>query len=345
MNGDATACLRTAPDADCSTLHIRCGSDILTGLRTAGFSGDFLEYADPLCQGPVPEGPDLLKRRARFLADAFGAHMGFTAAQSLARLTREEQRLNEAHTYQRVVLWFEHDSHDQLILARCLAHFADRDVPARLELICIDRHVSVEHFLGLGQLAPEALASLWPERIPVAPAQLDLGRAVWSALRRTDPSDLAAVAASGTPALPLTAPALRRHLQELPHRTDGLSMTERLVLHILADGPTSIGQVFAALLGGREPLPFLGDLGFLHVVEQMALARQPAIVIKAGESPFRRLAMITNAGRDVLAGRTDYLALVPPERWVGGAKADGRWRCDENAAAIPGINPGSAPKR
>ena len=46
-----------APDRDMATLHIRCGADIAPTLRQAGFLGDFLEYSDPLCQGPVLEGP------------------------------------------------------------------------------------------------------------------------------------------------------------------------------------------------------------------------------------------------------------------------------------------------
>lgn len=131
-------------DGDCPTLHIRCGSDIRDKLRTAGFTGDFLEYADPVCQGPVPDAPDLLERRARFLADAYGSLMGFTAAQSLKGLQEAERQLHGAHRYERVVLWFEHDSYDQLLLARCLSCFADGPRPAHLELICIDRHPSVE---------------------------------------------------------------------------------------------------------------------------------------------------------------------------------------------------------
>jgi hypothetical protein len=135
--------------------------------------------------------------------------MGCTAAQFLTRLRGEERRLLAAHRYDRVVLWFEHDSYDQLILARCLACFADGPRPARLELICADRHPSVERFIGLGQLGPDALASFWPLRTAVTEAQLDLGRAIWTALRRPDPADLRAIAETGTPALPLAAPALR----------------------------------------------------------------------------------------------------------------------------------------
>jgi Domain of unknown function (DUF1835) len=301
--------------------------------------GDFLEYSDPLCQGPVPDGAGLLERRAKFLAAGFGGFMGFTETQSLAGLQSAQQRLQAAHRFERVVLWFEHDSYDQLVLARCLAHFADGPLPAHLELICIDRHPSVERFIGLGQLSPPALASLWPQRLTVAQAQLDLGRAVWAALRRSDPSDLAVIAATGTPALPLAAPALRRHLQELPWVGDGLSLTERLVLRILADASSPIGRMFAAYMQRFEPLPFLGDLGFLFVVEQMALTRPAVITIEAGDKPFPRVATMTDVGREALAGRVDYLSLRPPERWVGGVAADGRWRWDEAAGCVAGAAP------
>jgi hypothetical protein len=317
-------------DSDIPTLHIRCGSDIRDTLRTAGFTGDLLEYADTICQGPVPDTPDLLEHRARFLAVTAGGPLGFTASEMLARLRDGEQQLDAARTRERVVLWFEHDSHDQLILARCLARLADGPLPVRLELICIDRHPSIKRFLGMGQLGPQALASLWPDRTAVTEPQLKLGQAVWAALRRPDPRELQAIAATGTPALPLAAPALRRHLQELPGTEDGLSLTQRQILRLLDSGPSTIGRLFSPLQQ-LEPLPFLGDLGFLHIVEQMAPTG--VLTIAAGEKPSPRLAAITETGRDVLAGRTDFLSLRPPERWVGGVRIDPAqpvWRVDSS---------------
>ena len=328
--GDTTAEL----DADRPTLHIRCGSDIRETLRHAGFTGDFLEYSDPICEGPVPDAPDLLQHRAGYIAQAAGQFLGLTEAQIQANLQDAERRLAEAHRYDRVVLWFEHDSYDQLLLARCLAHFATAPRPAHLELICIDRHPSVARFIGLGQLGPSDLAALWPHRTVITPAQIELGQAIWTALRRTDPSDLAAIAATGTPALPIAAPALRRHLQELPGTKDGLSLTQRQVLRILSNEPTRIGRIFAAFQQGAEPLPFLGDLGVLIAVERMALTHPAAITIEAGEKPFPRRASITETAKQVLAGQTDYLTLAPPERWVGGVAADGTWRWDPTAGIV-----------
>jgi hypothetical protein len=181
-------------------------------------------------------------------------------------------------------------------------------------------------------LAPEVLATLWPARTSVTSAQLELGKSIWAALRRSDPRDLVAIAATGTPALPFAAPALRRHLRELPGVRDGLSMTQRLSLQILSEGSATIGRMFATLIEGREPLPFLGDIMFLRIVEQMALTSPGVIKIAAGKKPFPRVASITETGRQVLRSMTDCLSLAPPERWVGGIRiAAGQpvWRFDQ----------------
>ena len=230
-------------------------------------------------------------------------------------------------------LWFEHDSYDQLILARCLARFAEGPRPAHLELICIDRHPDIPRFIGLGQLDPPALAALWPERKAVTPEQLALGHAIWMALRRSDPMGLQAIAATGTPALPIAAPALRRHLQELPGTTDGLSLTQRLVLGFLAEAPSTIGQIFSALMSERDPLPFLGDIQLLAIVEDMARPDPSVLTIGPGEKRFQRVASITETGQRVYSGETDYLSLKIPERWVGGVRI------------VPGNRPGVSKRR
>jgi hypothetical protein len=324
-------------DAELRTLHIRCGSDIRDKLRAAGFTGDFLEYSDPVCEGPVPDVPDLTEIRAGYLAAGAGRFMGFTAAECAAGLRQAEQRLATAYGYERVVLWVEHDSYDQLVLARCLARLAEGLLPACLELICIDQHPEVARFNGLGQLEPAALAGLWLTRKAVTPEQIALGQAIWEALRQPDPTALQAIAKTGTPALPIAARALWRHLRELPDAEDGLSLTQRLVLTILAEGPTRIGRIFAAMVDGREPLVFMGDIGFLVTVEDMARTDPPVLTIELGKEPFPRVGSITDIGRRVLSGAVDYLSLGPPERWVGGvriAAGEPSWRFDEAAGRV-----------
>jgi hypothetical protein len=323
--------------ADLRTLHIRCGSDIRNKLNVAGFGGDFLEYADPICEGPVPDVPDLTDIRARYLAEAYGWAKGLTETQIAAGLQQDDDRLTQAYRHERVVLWFEHDSYDQLVLARILARLAETTVPARLELICIDHHPDVPHFNGLGQLEPPALAGLWPTRKPVTRDQIAPGQSIWTALRQPDPTALQTIALTGTPALPITSRALWRHLRELPGATNGLSLTQQIVLTILAERPTRIGRIFAAMVNGREPLVFMGDIGVLGTIEKMALTAPPVLTMEPGGKSFARDASITMTGQQVLAGTTDYLSLAPVERRVGGVRiAAGQpaWRFNEGTGRI-----------
>jgi hypothetical protein len=330
-----------SPDGAVATLHIRCGSDLLPLLREAGFTGDYLEYSDPFCQGPVLASPtlasdDWLTHRAAFLAEAYGAWLDRDLDQISRGLHRaNEDLLSAPGRYERIVLWFEHDSYDQLILARCLACFADAP-PRILELVQIDRHPDVARFIGLGQLPAKAFRPLWEQRLPVSMEALAAGARVWALLRSDDPGQLAAAAREGVPALPFMAAALRRHCQEFPWLGDGLSLTQRLVLRLLAERPCTMGEIFRDLMEAREPLPWLGDTMLRFILESMKRVDRP-VFTSAFEGDdrrwFRERLTITDIGWGVLTGTVDFLKLRPPARYLGGAAIPG-WRWDDDAGRL-----------
>lgn len=329
-----------APDRDMPTLHLRCGSDIGPALWEAGFAGDFLEYSDPFCQGPVLPGPDWLEQRAEFLARSYGAGTGMNRNDVTTKLRQAEEALADAPVrYQRIVLWFEHDTYDQLILARCLAHFAGA-APACLELVSPARYPGAARFIGLGQLPPEALRLLWEKRASVPEEALHSGRMVWDALRQPAPGRLADLGRAGTAGIPQLGRAVLRHCRELPWVEDGLSLTERLILQLLAEEPQSVGQVFERLMLEREPLPWMTDLMIRDTVERMRRVRQPVFLgsFRDGKDgwPQEQLA-ITPLGRAVLARGVDWMSLAPPARWVGGVPIGGAeavWRWDDCSSSV-----------
>jgi hypothetical protein len=340
---------RPAPDGDLKTLHLRCGLDIKETLVDAGFIGDFLEHAIPYCLAPVTLGPDRYELIAHYLVKAFPeTHGGLVYERELAALPLGEQRLHRsAEDYERVVIWMEPDSWDQLILARLLAHFANAKRPRVLELIAVDEFPGAARFIGLGQLPPEALRLLWPTRKPVTSAQLALGNEVWNALASSDPRALAAIARSGTPALPIMAPALHRHLRELPSVKNGLSLTQHLILQVTSEGsadqPMRVWADVYPLLQKRDPIPWMPDLAFRNLINDMLSVSDPVLTFtRIPESPgrtsveapgkFLQLLAITESGRAVLRGERDWLSLRPPSRWVGGVHVEpgvGGWRWDE----------------
>ncbi|MEQ8754642.1 MAG: DUF1835 domain-containing protein [Coleofasciculus sp. G1-WW12-02] len=310
------------PDADCKTLHLRCGCDIQQGLKQAGFLGDFLEFADPYCQGTLPDDSNFshfLSQRANFISQAYGIEL----KDAHKRLEREYDRLHKSHHYPRIVLWFEHDVYDQLILAYILHHFwHSGSQPEQLELICLDKFPGIHRFLGLGQLSPEALRTLWYQRQPMTPKRLELGHRVWQGLTASSPQALNCIINQGLPELPFMAQALHRHLQELPWIEDGLSLTERLTLTLLLEkGAMTGGQLFKTLTLEKEPLPYLGDTMYWQVLATLSHLLYPPfdIDIDTIHLPWsRRILQLNDTGHALLNRQVHGLQLNPINRWVGG---------------------------
>jgi len=297
--------------------HWRCGNDIEHSLRVAGFSGAFYMFDDPMVLGPVPALPDddYWLVRAEFAEQAFR----LAARDIQARQAIQRKALAQLNAGSELVLWCEGDAYDQLFLIRLLASLPV--LPRRLELIEINRVPGVERFIGIGQLAPDLLAWLWTRRRPLGDDALALARKAWDAYTATDPSDWAQLAAQRHPALPLLGPALARQLQELPGAADGLSMTQRLILRILAErGELPAGKVFGHLMMSYEPLPYLGDQMFNALLRPITDTPYPLVEEQPGREWQKRLIRITPLGEQVLLGHENWLDYTPEERWVGGVR-------------------------
>lgn len=316
------------------TLHIRCGSDIRETLAAGGVSGDYHEFSDPVCQGPLPpgmvdSGDALIERRAHFLARDYGVSFG----EARRKLKMEWEGLKAARERDSIVLWFEHDLYDQTVLIRLLA-WLRRNPPkagADMSLVTIDRHPSVERFIGLGQLNPADLAALVSSARPVTARMLRTAAEAWAAFRSPDPEEVAALVETGTPDLPFLAAALRRHLQELPWTSDGLSLTERLTLRAAAFRPSRQEDLFQAVQD-IDPQPFMGDLMFTAVLNRLEVAPRPALMRDADG----RLAP-TAHGERLLKGDGDWLDWNMPEHWVGAidlANDAPTWRWDDGAGTV-----------
>jgi hypothetical protein len=312
-------------------LHILNGDCVAGALRAAGVPGTLAAWADPLCEGPLPSTTSAeawRDARAQYLADA-----GYASRdQAAAQLARWNEPLEAAERYQEIVLWFEHDLFDQVLLVRHLAWFARRAHPT-LSLICLGSHPEVSPFHGLGQLKPAQLAALLPTRQPVTPVALALGKRAWQAFTADSPGPLQALLDGETAALPFLAGAVRRYLEEYPATGTGLGRTERQVLEELVAGPSEPDRLFAAL-ALREERIFLGDASFWRLLRDLAAGPVPLVRLEVvpapGRLPHGRV-YLTPAGSGVLAGGVDRVRLGGLDRWHGGVHLrDGAvpWRWD-----------------
>lgn len=286
-------------------LHLTNGESAAGTLRESGVEGAVVAWQDILHEGPVPahltlEG--LTEVRARFLAE--GNHG------TLEEIRREFAARDAAlRAARHVVLWFEHDLYDQLQLLQILATLAHQP-ETTAELIVIDRFPGVVPFHGLGQLTAPQLASLWPQRRRVTPADLALAQRAWEAFTASNnPAALRELLDGDLTALPLLRRALERLLEEFPTSPTGLGRTERQLLDVIAAGAQRFADIFRANQA-KETAPFMGDT-VVHA-RLAALVTAPTPLLSS--APYA----LTDAGRRVLAGEADARKLNGLDRWIGG---------------------------
>ncbi|MBL4877025.1 MAG: DUF1835 domain-containing protein [Cohaesibacteraceae bacterium] len=307
-------------DADISTVHIRCGSDIQQGLQLAGLHGKFIEYCDPVCQGPVRDPYDI-RQRQQFIKTLGQGAVGPPP------LGSDQSRLEQSLLVDRIVIWSEHDPYDVFVLARLCNYFSSCISLPRLELIFADTFPGIERFNGLGQLSPTGLRLLWEQaRQEVTPKFLSVGRRVWQSICNSDPTELSKLANSSIKDMQPFTRAVMRYIQEYPWVGDGLTLTERLALGAINAGATTPGEVFRDLVVAREPLVFIGDVMFWPIIRRLAGSSCPFVDIhrpEPGMPWFKTSVELTRAGEQILdPSEPNSSWKRPGEYWQGGVRID-----------------------
>ena len=220
-------------------------------------SGAFLPWQDVLHEGPVRAGlalEELSRERAAFIAHAGWGSLSEVNESFAAR----DAAFRRAAEHDEIVLWFEHDLYDQLQLIQVLdALSAVRGPP--ISIVCEAEY--------LGSMTPERAAELFALRSPVLRRHFQEAEAAWAAFRSADPR---AIDPGKPRALPFLGAALRRHLEELPWTTDGLSLLERRVLRALERGPLAFPDLFKAV---QEDPAFLADAVLAWHLERLQYER------------------------------------------------------------------------
>jgi hypothetical protein len=216
--------------------------------------GPILPWRDVLHEGPVRAGLSLealSAERARFIADAgWGAF-----PEVLKNFEERDAVFRRAGEHDEIVLWFEHDLYDQLQLIQVLDGLSALRGPP-ISLVCEAEY--------LGNMAPERAAELFSLRTPLTRRHFQEAQSAWAAFRCANPLEID----PGKPkALQFLAAALRRHLEEFPWTTDGLSRLERGIVEVLREGRREFARLFA---GVEEDPAFLGDAVLSWHLERLA---------------------------------------------------------------------------
>lgn len=291
-------------------LHVTNGEATRRPLEQSGVPGTIVSWDDVLHQGRtvLAAGDEWMRVRAHHLAA-----LGYGTEDEMLRDFRAKgDPLDAARAHDEVVFWFEHDLHDQLLLIHHLWWLSQqRQHSARFSIV-----IGTDY---LGLLKPEQFPERFARRRPIAGTEIDAGAAAWTAFCGDDPRRLEPLARDAGPLVYLPR-AMHRLLEELPSADGGVTRSERQILQVLAEGPRSPGQAFVAASKLEDDI-WLGDCGFWVIVKRLAGGPHPLVAADVRDVPERLpegTLAITAAGRHVLAGRADHLALNAPSWWLGG---------------------------
>ena len=262
-------------------LHIHNGDSSANIAKQSSLPGEHFAFREALIEGPTPA--DFKNAgiatwsliRARHLWWAYGVDLKECGQD----LRAQEKKLASFPEHDEVVLWFEHDLFCQVHLIYLLNWFGQQQMgDTKLSLICIGEFLGRENFRGLGELTSAELASLFPARQQVTPAQLDLAASTWRAYCSDDPTAIEKLLQTDTSALPFLDTALRAHLERFPAVKNGLGRIENRVLQLIHEGLNRFSDLFAKF-GEAEAIYGLGDAQFWLALRRMSATRRPLITV------------------------------------------------------------------
>ena len=267
-------------------LHVANGHCTLRLIEAAGLPGRVSIWADPLHDGPIPRSPsdeEWIRVRARFHTPD-----GQSPDATEADFRQWRAVIDEYGAYDELVLWFEHDLFDQLILLQILSRVGrERPVPRPVSLVSIDGYPGHPDFKGLGELEPADIAALFEQRVRMTGPQLALAAAAWDVFREQDAGRLRAFLDRDTSALPFLAAAFDRFLDERPSPDDGLRRSERRLLAQLAGGPLDIHTAWRGMHEGEHAY-YITDSSFWDLINRLAGETPPRIDVRVsgGDGPL-----------------------------------------------------------
>ena len=313
-------------------LNITNGDCAVEIMKTANIPGTFLPWRDVLHDGPVPAGltlEALSEVRANFIIDR-----GWGTPENIKRdFIERDNTLKLFETYEKVILWFEHDLYDQLQILQILDWFdQNRPKDSSLSIICVDKY--------LGMLSPEEMATLYQYEEPVTEKHFELSKKAWSAFRADTPEQWAALLKVDTTTLPFLEGAILRLLEEYPNCTNGLSRTAQQALKIISQGEKRPGRVFGAFQDTEER-KFMGDSSFWEILNQLLDSSPPLLELPEGKeltlpTNSDQELTITPQGEEVLSGKRNWLELMQIDNRIGGVHLtpDNIWCWDSAAKRI-----------
>jgi hypothetical protein len=286
-------------------LNIVNGDIVSKKLKDSNIQGDFLEWGDFMHEGPMPEGfslESLSKIRAKYIS-----------SQSLGEFKEIYQSFKDrdsillsSNQYDRVILWFENDMHDQLQLIQILNWFAQNSPNSNLYILYPDNYI-------ICSTANELQETLLYNIEIVTHNHYIVAKKAWGAFTSKTPEAWYKLLDDDISSLPYLKDTVLRVLEEYPNTINGLSKTEYKTLKIISNGVNRPKKIFENYQKSEERA-FMGEVIFWNRLK--ALVESNLL----NSTQNAQNLQISPLGEEVLQCKKNWLKIKTIERWIGGVK-------------------------
>lgn len=299
---------------DC-VIHMVNGDEWGERLRTwNGLEGEVFVWREMMDFGPFSRHWTLdeqIRRRAAF----FEERIGFPRKQMEMISRYQEQRLDRIPASSPVVLWFDSDRLDQLMLLYLSFRLHQQGMQS-VYLVEIPATRS-----------EEAFSHLWDRRRLLDEKELTRAKQAWHAFISPNPTAVSQWL-QDEPVLFSLHDVFRAHLEYLPSVDNGLNRVEERTLRLVEAGCADFEALFQTIREER-PTDGLTDVHYAAIVNELAVSEgEPLLTMTDGAIG------LTPQGQAVLAGALDRMDVLKMDWWWGGTHLlDDRWRL--NATGKP----------
>jgi hypothetical protein len=221
-------------------VHILNGEGLAGQLLSAELAGAYIVFNECLIDGPVAPTASLAFWAGR--AVYIGRHFGVREADYAAKVLSEFDKLAEVPPHAELHFWFEHDLFCQANLWFLLAWLADRGHAGPVWRVSPVTPAGVDMWTGFGQADAALLRAALRMRVPIAAADLALGKSLWQAYARRDHAALLALAAQPSAAFQHLPEVCRAHVERFPE--EGLGRPQRLLVALQQRFEGDFAQIF-----------------------------------------------------------------------------------------------------
>ena len=243
-----------------SELHILNGGHALKIWEGCGFQGTPLVWLETYLEGPLPETEDLdsfRRDRAAFLA-TFEETKEIGFERLCAHLQRMDETLLKELPQRDVVLWFDSCIFDQTLLMRILYLLNAQKSTRRIFLWCSDNNCLTADDFREGS----------EKKICLTAEEVENTACAWRLFQRRDGEGMKQLAREKKfDRMPAMEKALYRCAEDVPD-DEGLTRTQRQILHLAGEGGKNFREIFTAL-DAFEEYPFLGDTACRRLLDHL----------------------------------------------------------------------------